>query len=173
MPRLKYGIFSVICLPRVPLYVLGYSCLKGCIYGLLFWLPVFFGNKGGDIESEKGYIASMIDLGSLIGGTAVGFLVDRFDKRALILSPLLLVSAIIMFIVSFALTNAPWQYYIAMFLIGNCIGGPYNIIGTVIAIDIGNNIKEKGSVTKVSSLIEGSAAFFTAISMIFIPRIPF
>jgi hypothetical protein len=60
-----------------------------------------------------------------------------------------------------------------MFLIGNCIGGPYNIIGTVIAIDIGNRIQEKGSVTKVSSLIEGSAALFTAIEMIFIPYIPF
>lgn len=47
----------------------------------------------------------MIDLGSLIGGTAVGFLVDRFDKRALILCPLLLISSIIMFIVAFALTN--------------------------------------------------------------------
>jgi sugar phosphate permease len=115
----------------------------------------------------------MIDLGSLIGGTAVGFMVDRYNKRALFLSPLLLISSFIMFIVSFALTNVAWQYYVAMFLIGNCIGGPYNIIGTVIAIDIGNNIKEKGSVTKVSSLIEGSAAFFTAISMIFIPRIPF
>jgi MFS family permease len=83
----------------------------------------------------------MIDLGSLIGGTGVGYLVDRFNKRALFLSPLLLVSSIIMFIVSFALTNIAWQYYVAMFLIGNCIGGPYNIIGTVIAIDIGNNIK--------------------------------
>lgn len=157
----------------MPLYVLGYSCLKGCIYGLLFWLPIFFGKKGGDIEAQKGYIASMIDLGSLIGGTAVGFLVDHYNRRALFLSPLLLFSSIVMFIVSFALSNIAWQYYVAMFLIGNCIGGPYNIIGTVIAIDIGNNIKEKGSVTKVSSLIEGSAAFFTAISMIFIPRIPF
>lgn len=95
----------------------------------------------------------MIDLGSLIGGTAVGFLVDKFDKRALFLSPLLLISSIIMFIVSYALTDVLWSYYAAMFLIGCCIGGPYNIIGTVIAIDIGNNIKEKGSVTKVSSLI--------------------
>jgi len=59
-----------------------------------------------------------------------------------------------------------------MFLIGNFIGGPYNIIGTVIAIDIGNRIKEKGSVTKVSSLIEGSAALFTAFEMIIIPYIP-
>jgi OPA family glycerol-3-phosphate transporter-like MFS transporter 1/2 len=115
----------------------------------------------------------MIDIGSLIGGTFVGFLADRFNKRALFLSPLLLLSSITMFIVSYALTDQPWQYYIAMFLIGNFIGGPYNIIGTVIAIDIGNRIKEKGSVTKVSSLIEGSAALFTAIEMILIPRIDF
>jgi hypothetical protein len=63
------------------------------------------------------------------------------------------------------------QYYIAMFLIGFCIGGPYNIIGTLIAIDIGQNLKSKNSITKVSSLIEGSASFFTALSMVIIPHI--
>jgi len=47
----------------------------------------------------------MIDIGSLIGGTAVGFLADKFNKRALFLSPLLLLSAITMFIVSYALTD--------------------------------------------------------------------
>jgi hypothetical protein len=29
------------------------------------------------------------------------------------------------------------MYYIAMFLIGMLTGGPYNIIGTAIAMDIG------------------------------------
>ncbi len=42
-----------------------------------------------------------------------------------------------MFIVSFFLTDVGWQYYIAMFLVGVAIGGPYNIIGTVITIDLG------------------------------------
>ena len=78
-----------------------------------------------------------------------------------------------MFLVSFALRDATWEYYIAMFLIGMSIGGPYNVIGTVIAIDTGNKIKGKGSVAKVSSLIEGTAAFFTAIQMVIIPYIPF
>lgn len=35
----KYGIFSALCIPKVPMYVFSYACLKGCIYGLLFWLP--------------------------------------------------------------------------------------------------------------------------------------
>ncbi len=61
-----------------------------------------------------------------------------------------------------------------MFLIGCFIGGPYNIIGTVIAIDIGNTFKNIGySVTGVSSFIEGTAALFCAVSMVFIPYIPF
>ena len=60
-----------------------------------------------------------------------------------------------------------------MFLIGFCIGGPYNIIGTLIAIDIGQNLKSKNSISKVSSLIEGSASLFTALSMIIIPYIDY
>ena len=46
-----------------------------------------------------------------------------------------------MFIVSFALTDAVWQYYLAMLLIGMFVGGPYNIIGTLIAMDTGKYIK--------------------------------
>jgi sugar phosphate permease len=101
----NFGILSVLCLPRVPAYVIGYSCLKGCIYGLLFWLPTFFDSKGSAISDQKGYISAMIDIGSLIGGTAVGFLADKYNKRALFLSPLLFLSAIIMFVVSYALTD--------------------------------------------------------------------
>lgn len=47
------------------------------------------------------------------------------------------------------------------------------MIGTVIAMDIGNVIQEKGSTTKISSLIEGSAAFYCALEMVVIPYIPF
>ena len=137
----------------MPLYVIGYACLKGAVYGLLFWLPTFFDHKGGSVKDQKGYIASMIDVGSLIGGVTIGHLSDVFKKRAVFLSPLLLACAGVMFVVSYALRSVSWEYYIAMLLIGITIGGPYNIIGTLIAIDTGTHIKEKGSVAKVSSLI--------------------
>lgn len=149
-------------LPRVPLYVIGYACLKGCIYGILFWLPTFLEHK--NLGNEKGYISDMIDLGALVGGAIVGILVDYFDKRSIFLSPLLFVCSIVMFVISFAGSDAAWVYYLGMLLIGILLGGPYNIIGTVIAIDIGQQSGTANNVTSVSSLIEGTAALFAAIS---------
>jgi hypothetical protein len=46
-----------------------------------------------------------------------------------------------MFCSAYFLSNIAWQYYIAMFLVGITIGGPYNIIGAVITIDIGRQTK--------------------------------
>jgi MFS family permease len=107
---------------------------------LYLWTPLLasylFANKGGSLADQKGYIASMIDLGSLIGGTIVGFLADRYDRRATFMMPLLFFSSLVMFLVAFALGSTVWTYYAVMFLIDNCIGGPFNIIGTVIGIDI-------------------------------------
>jgi MFS family permease len=109
----------------------------------------------------------MIDAGSFLGGTYIGYLGDKYGHRALYLSPLLLLSSIIMFVVSFSLTDIAWQYYVAMFLIGVSIGGPYNIIGTVITIDLGQQTGGK-NVTSISSLVEGSAALFAALSQMLI-----
>ena len=79
----------------------------------------------------------MVDIGCFIGGLIVGYLGDRYKYKALFLSPLLLVSSLVMFVVSFALTDVAWMYYVAMLLIGIMTGGPYNIIGSAITIDLG------------------------------------
>ena len=113
----------------------------------------------------------MFDVGAVFGALMVGFISDRYNFKALLLSPFLLCCAIVMLIISFSLGDTPLPYYITIFLAGFFISGPYNIIGTVIAIDIGNSIKEKGSVTKVSSLIEAFAALFAMVEMIIIPHL--
>ena len=100
------SIFRALCYPRVPFYVMGYSMLKGCIYGLLFWLPTYLGDHS--LNSQKGYIASMIDIGSFIGGLYIGYLGDKYKHRAIFLSPLLFVSSIVMFFSAFLLTDVAW-----------------------------------------------------------------
>lgn len=154
----------------MPFYVIGFPCVKGCVYGLLFWLPTYLDNKG--LAHEKGYIASMIDLGSFVGGLIVGYLGDLYSYRALFLTPLLIISAAMMFIVSFALTDVAWTYYAALLFIGLMMGGPYNIIGSAIVIDLGEQAGKK-NIAKVSALIEGSAAVFAAVSQIIISIMPF
>lgn len=158
-------------IPRVPNYVFSYACLKGCIYGLLFWLPTLFDEHEGPVSDQKGYISAMFDVGAVVGALIAGFVSDRFNVKALLLSPFLFCCAIVMFIISFALGDDPWPYYITLFMAGLFISGPYNIIGTVIAIDIGTSIKEKGSVTKISSLIEAAAALFAMVEMVVIPHL--
>lgn len=101
----------------------------------MFWLPTYLDNKG--LAKEKGYIASMVDIGSFVGGMIVGYLGDIYSYRALFLTPLFMGSACVMFVVSFALTDSASSYYICLLLIGLMMGGPYNIIGTAITIDLG------------------------------------
>ena len=141
------------------------------MYGLLFWLPTLFDAHEGPVSDQKGYLAAVFDVGAVAGALAAGFLSDRFDVTALLLSPFLLCCAVMMFIISFALGDVVVPYYITLFLAGFFISGPYNIIGTVIAIDIGSRIKEKGGVTKVSSLIEAAAAIFAMVEMVVIPHL--
>jgi len=101
-----------------------------------------------------GYIAAMVDTGSFIGGLTIGYLGDKLQYRALFLSPLLFVSSIVMFCSAYFLTNVAWEYYLAMFLVGITIGGPYNIIGTVITIDLGRQAKHiGGNAATISALI--------------------
>ncbi len=116
----------------------------------------------------------MVDVGSLIGGMLVGHFGDRLQLRALFLSPLLFLGSICMFIVSNALTNNALPYYFLMFLIGNFTGGPYNVIGSAIAVDLAQQPVLKGtkrSISVISALVEGSAAIFSAVSQVLIPLI--
>ena len=95
----------------------------------------------------------MVDTGSFIGGLLIGYLGDKLKLRALFLSPLLFLSSIVMFCSAYFLSNIAWQYYLAMFLVGITIGGPYNIIGAVITIDLGRQTKEIGGSTAAKSAL--------------------
>ena len=116
----------------------------------------------------------MIDVGSLGSGLLVGWLADRYHHRRMtVLCALMLLCAITMFLISFLLTDVVISYYLMILLVGVLIGGPYNLVGTVTAIEAGRQLSDKGSVAKISSLIEGTAALLTGIEMVLIPYIPF
>lgn len=76
--------------------MISFCCIKGIIYGLLFWLPKYIHYKGMDAHS--GFITSMIDIGGLIGGLALGYLSDKCRNRLVFLIPFLVVSGIMMMV---------------------------------------------------------------------------
>jgi MFS family permease len=92
----------------------------------------------------------MVDVGALFGGMLVGHLGDIYQLRALFLSPLLFLGSIVMFIVSQALDEYALPYYFLMCLIGIFTGGPYNVIGSAIAVDLGQQPMLKDTPNAVS-----------------------
>ena len=60
-----------------------------------------------------------------------------------------------------------------MFAIGATQGVPFTLLSTVMVMDLGTQIKSRGSVTKISSLIEGIGSVGTAIQVIIVPYISF
>ena len=153
----------------VPLYVIGYALVKGCIIGLLFWLPTYLHHQG--LDQQKGYISSMVDVGSFVGGLIMGSLGDKYKFRALFISPFLLCSSLMMFLVAFAFKDAAWMYYLGMLVIGFGAGGTHNIVGSAIVMDLGEQVS-KDAIGKISALCEGFGAIFSALSQFIIAIIP-
>lgn len=79
----------------------------------------------------------MIDVGVFVGSIIVGKLVDKFNYKALFVSPSLFFSGAMMIIVGLTLKSSAWTYYIGMLAIGVFLGGPYNLIRSVVSLDIG------------------------------------
>lgn len=78
----------------------------------------------------------MNDIGTFAGGILAGIFSDRVGKRAIFISPMLLISALFMISVKLFLNTAPGPYFFVMFMIGFFLGGPYNLISSCIAIDL-------------------------------------
>lgn len=78
----------------------------------------------------------MFSIGNWIGGILTGIASDKLGTRALLICPMLFISALLMFVVNFFLGSSPVPYYFLMFLIGIFLGGPYNIISAASAIDL-------------------------------------
>ena len=97
-------MFSLLRFPKVPRYVLAFASLKVSVYGLVFWLPTYFYAKGEVLNDQKGFIISMYDLGFIIGAVMLGYFADRFNKRALFLSPLLFCGMILMIAITYWLS---------------------------------------------------------------------
>lgn len=77
----------------------------------------------------------MFDVGTWIGGSLTGYVSDKLGKRAIIMCPMLMISAFLMFAISL-LKGDPVPYYLIITLIGVFLGGPYNIISATSAIDL-------------------------------------
>ncbi|KAL4488545.1 hypothetical protein ABPG72_013113 [Tetrahymena utriculariae] len=156
--------------PGLTIFALTQGGAKGTIYGLMFWLPIYLQEHG--LKNQAAFICSMNEIGTLAGGLLLGMLIDKFKMKATTISIFLIISSIIMFIIHFLPSGIAAPYYIFVFLIGICLGGPYTMLGGAIAIDLAQQpeVKQyKNATALLAGIIEGFGSFVAAFVQIIIP----
>lgn len=79
----------------------------------------------------------MLQFGTLLGGILTGSISDKIGKRAIVMSPMIFIAALMMYIAkAYLSSDTIFLYYTVIFLIGICLGGPYTICCSAVSIDL-------------------------------------
>lgn len=108
--------------------------VKGTVYGLLLWMPIYLQEKG--LKSEAPFICSMNEIGTFAGGILLGMIIDKLKMKAASIVGSLAASSLIMLIIHILPAAKAAPYFLFVFLGGVSLGGPYILLGGAIAIDL-------------------------------------
>lgn len=75
--------WEALKIPGVLQYSLSYLCLKLSLYGMILWLPMYLQLSYNYSDYETSAVASMFDIGCVIGSFVLGSLTDLTYCRRL------------------------------------------------------------------------------------------
>jgi hypothetical protein len=151
---------QALLVPGVLQFSLSLFFCKFVSYTFLFWLPYFLSSNNYP-DGVASYLSIYFDLGSIIGSVLCGYL-DRYRKPGTTSATMLLISAPLLLIYYKLTTNGQELTFILhvtlLLLLGIFITGPYSLITTAVAIDLGSHPalgSSKKAMATVSGIIDG------------------
>jgi OPA family glycerol-3-phosphate transporter-like MFS transporter 1/2 len=136
-----------------------------CIY---LYACHYIAAVAGQFLSHKasGILSIVFDIGGVLGGISAGYLSDAIGARA-VTSALFLLLSIPALIFYRAFGSISMRYNIGlMFLSGYFVNGPYSLITTAVATDLGTQEAIKGNsraLATVSAIIDGTGSVGAAL----------
>lgn len=149
-------------------FCLFFSKLVG--YTFLYWLPFYIRHTAvaGEHLSHRtaGILSTIFDVGGVFGGVSAGIISDRLGARAVTSILFLLFS--IPTLILYRLYGSISMYFniCLMFLSGYFVNGPYSLITTAVAADLGTQDMIKGNsraLATVTAIIDGTGSVGAAL----------
>jgi len=156
---------KALCIPGVLEYAMCLFFAKLVSYTFLFWLPNYIFNTTSYGPEKASYLATVFDIGGIIGSTTAGFVSDRTGKSA--------VTCLIMFFCA-APSLFLYQHYgsydfavsvILLLISGAFVNGPYGLITTAVSADLGTHESIRGNakaLSTVTAIIDGTGSIGAA-----------
>uniref|UniRef100_A0A672I5Y7 Major facilitator superfamily (MFS) profile domain-containing protein n=1 Tax=Salarias fasciatus TaxID=181472 RepID=A0A672I5Y7_SALFA len=156
--------------PRFSRGVIEFSlCLlfaKLVSYTFLFWLPLYI-TKAANLDAKTaGDLSTLFDVGGIVGGVLAGVISDKLGKRASTCAVMLLLAAPTLYGFSM-ISGLGLRPIVGMLLLcGALVNGPYALITTAVAADLGTHKSLKGNaraLSTVTAIIDGTGSVGAAL----------
>ncbi|KAK6915006.1 Major facilitator superfamily [Dillenia turbinata] len=164
------GFVKAWRLPGVASYAFCLFFSKLVAYTFLYWLPFYIRHTvvAGVQLSHKsaGILSTIFDVGGVLGGISAGYISDKIEARA-ITSVMFFVLSVPVLIMYRAYGSISMITNIAlMFLSGLLVNGPYSLITTAVAADLGTQSVTRGNsraLATVTAIIDGTGSVGAAL----------
>ncbi|XP_044462829.1 putative glycerol-3-phosphate transporter 5 isoform X1 [Mangifera indica] len=164
------GFLEAWRLPGVAPFAFCLFFSKLVAYTFLYWLPFYIRHTAvaGVHLSHKtaGILSTVFDVGGVFGGILAGFISDMIEARA-VTSVAFLILSIPALILYRAYGGLSMISNIAlMFISGLLVNGPYSLITTAVAADLGTQDLIKGNsraLATVTAIIDGTGSVGAAL----------
>lgn len=164
------GFLDAWRLPNVASFAFCLFFSKLVAYTFLYWLPFYIRNTAvaGVHLSHKtaGILSTIFDIGGVFGGISAGFISDMIEARGVTSVLFLLLS--IPTLISYRLYGSISMFsnIALMFASGLLVNGPYSLITTAVAADLGTQSTMRGSsraLATVTAIIDGTGSVGAAL----------
>jgi len=158
---------------RVP-GVLEYSCClffsKLVVYAFQFWLPFYLSNLNYT-DTQAGNLSTLFDIGGVAGGIIAGWASDRSGKSGVVSFVMLLLCLPGLYVYQAIAGYGIVGNVLLMFLVGVLVNGPYTLISSAVAADLGSHPSLMGNpkaMSTVTGIIDGSGSVGAALQGVII-----
>ncbi|XP_071716333.1 putative glycerol-3-phosphate transporter 5 [Rutidosis leptorrhynchoides] len=164
------GFLEAWKLPGVVSFALCLFFSKLVAYTFLYWLPFYIRHTAvaGVHLSHKtaGILSAIFDVGGVAGGILAGYVSDLIEARAVTSIVFLILSIPALFFYRLYGSISMFSNISLMFLSGLLVNGPYALITTAVAADLGSQSSIKGNsraMATVSAIIDGTGSVGAAL----------
>lgn len=165
-PEAAIGFLQALRIPGVIEYSACLFFAKLVSYTFLFWLPFYIEATAHFSASKAADLSTLFDVGGIVGGILAGVVSDLHGSRALTCAVMLLLAAPVLFMYE-AFAKASYALNIVFLLVsGALVNGPYALITTAVAADLGTHASLCGNakaLSTVTAIIDGTGSIGAAL----------
>ncbi|KAI4379814.1 hypothetical protein MLD38_006060 [Melastoma candidum] len=168
IPSDAIGFLDAWSLPGVAPFAFCLFFSKLVAYTFLYWLPFYIRHTAVDgvhlSHKAAGIFSTIFDIGGVLGGIAAGFVSDKIEARAVTAVAFLLLSMPALILYRMYGSISMLANISLMFISGMLVNGPYSLITTAVATDLGTQIKGNSrALATVTAIIDGTGSVGAAL----------